>query len=376
MISATALRQAQLRGKLPAESLGARGLERVARNPSCDRLRALTLASITPATAAQMVYGETPQEGQSPFALSAGNRFERLLYADGAARLVQLYRERGRLAANEGLVVDVSELVPGVKPADLQRRREITLEFLRRKLAGDLTAPHVIIKPRLQVPLLGVEYDTEPDVLVASGADTFYRAVEVKSYPDREGKTDPADVRGACRQAAVAVVGLRRALERLGVQDVGERERLVPELADLVLRQPGNYYPTLRPMTLRGEVFSLQRALAETGDMLQEVEALVAGLGEGATLDDPRVLDAIPANYVEGCREHCALAAHCKQEAVARGNPVLLGSQAREELAAAGSIERGLDLLYGRGAAPTTPEEAALAQRLREAHAEYRSALN
>jgi PD-(D/E)XK nuclease superfamily len=44
------------------------------------------------------------------------------------------------------------------------------------------------VKPRVPVTLLGVPHDTEPDVLVASDADAFYRAVEIKSYPDRAGK--------------------------------------------------------------------------------------------------------------------------------------------------------------------------------------------
>src|SRR6266545_4081248 len=137
MLDTTALRVARLRGALSAESLGARGLERVARNPACKRLRALTLASVTPGTAAQVVFGEAPREGQSPFALSAGNRFERALFEDGAQRLLQLYRDKGRLAADEGTVVDLSEVVPGTKPADLARRKELTLDFFRRKLAGD-----------------------------------------------------------------------------------------------------------------------------------------------------------------------------------------------------------------------------------------------
>jgi hypothetical protein len=87
VLDTVALRLARLRGRLPAEALGARGLERVARNPACRRLRALTLASVTPATAAAAVYGEPAPEGQSPFALGAGTRFERALFEDGAGPL-------------------------------------------------------------------------------------------------------------------------------------------------------------------------------------------------------------------------------------------------------------------------------------------------
>ena len=375
MLDQTAVRVARLRGRLAAESPGARGLERLARNPSCERLRALTLAGITPATAAAEVYGDAAPEGQSPFALGAGNRFEQQIFDDGAARLLALYREAGRLSPDEGTVVQLDQLAPGKTPAVMARRRALTLDFFRQKLAGDPAAPHLIVKGRLAVPLLGVENAVEPDVLVASAADAFYRPVEVKSYPDRAGKTAAADIRGACRQAAVAVVGLREAARVLGAQDP---EALVPPVGDLVMRRPGSFFPTLRPMTLRGEVFSLERALAETVGALPELEARLAalgGVGESAALDDPAVLDALPCNYLESCREHCALARRCKEAAAAAGDPVLLGTAARETLAAAGSLERTLELLHARGAPPRSAEERALAGRLREARAAYGAAL-
>src|SRR5207248_11075152 len=88
-------RLAALRGALPAEAPGARGIERAARNPGCQRLRALIMARVAPATAAQHVYGEAPREGQSPFALALGNSFERKLFEDGAAQFLALYRKAG-----------------------------------------------------------------------------------------------------------------------------------------------------------------------------------------------------------------------------------------------------------------------------------------
>lgn len=85
MLDHTSLRLARLRDRLPAQSPGARGRERLARNSSCNRLRALTLSGITPAAAAQ-VYRDPAPEGQSPFALGAGNRVEQQLFDDGATR--------------------------------------------------------------------------------------------------------------------------------------------------------------------------------------------------------------------------------------------------------------------------------------------------
>lgn len=366
-------RLARLRGSLAPEELGARGLERVARNPGCQRLRALTRVGITPATAVSDVYGDVAREGQSPFALAAGNGFERQLFERDAARLLELYREAGRLEANEIRIVNVSDRVPGRGQEMMARQKALTDTLFQSKLRRSADAPHLIVKPRVPIRLLGVDHGTEPDALVAADGDPFYRPVEIKSYPDRGGKTDPADVRGACRQAAVAVIGLRQAVDRLrGDEPVA----LVPAYGDLILRRPGSFPPTLRPMTLRGEVDSIERALEEAPRNLDELEALLHGIGPDAAIDDPAVLDAIPNRYNEGCREYCALAQRCKQQALACGDPVLLGSGAREALTAAGSLGRALDLVHSRGASPETPQETMLAAHLSETAALYREALS
>src|SRR5439155_26598361 len=94
-------RRARLRGSLAAESLGARGLERLARNPGCLRLEALAVAGISPATAARAVYGETRAEAQSPLAVQTGNRFEAALSSGDAARLVELFQRERRLDSSD-----------------------------------------------------------------------------------------------------------------------------------------------------------------------------------------------------------------------------------------------------------------------------------
>lgn len=365
-------RLARLRGRLPAEEPGARGLERVARNPACQRLRALTMVGITPAAAITEAYGDPAREGQSPFALAAGNQFERYLFENGAARLLDLYRTNDRLTADECKVAIVPDLAPGTRPQDMARRQALTDRFFRMKLARDPNAPNLIVKPRLPIWLVGVEHATEPDMLVAADAEPFYHPAEIKSYPDRDGKTDAADIRSACRQAGVGVVGLRQAVAALGVHTP---EAIVPAVCDLVLRRPGSFTATLRPMAILAEVDSIVRIFDEAPRSLDELEAMLAQIAPGATLDNPEVLDAIPNNFVEGCREHCALAARCKQAAIANGDLILLGGQAREELAAAGSLSRAIDLLRDRGGAPRTPEEQALKIWLQEAFDEYTQAV-
>jgi hypothetical protein len=336
------------------------------------RLRALTIAGIDTATAAVQVYGEPAREGQSPFALAIGNRFDRAMAENGAAELLELYRSAGRLTTAECKVAIIPDLAPIGARRDLKHimavRQTESQKLMEQKLRKDPKAPNIIVKPRVLVTLLGLDHGIEPDALIASDSDPFYRPVEIKSYPDRAGKTEPADIRGACRQAAVGVVALRNVVYRMGVRNA---EALIPACGDLVLRIPGALKPTLRPMTLKGEVDSLERAIHEAPSNLEELEQLL----QGGALDDPAVLESIPNSYRSSCKEYCALAQHCKQAAVASGDPAILGDFARETLAAAGSISRTLDLIRGTGAPPRTPGEQSLAEQLREAVTEYRKAV-
>jgi hypothetical protein len=148
-------RIAALRGNLAAEEPGARGLERVARNPACMRLRALTIVGITPATAAASIYGEPSREGQSPFALAQVTQFEKNLFDNSAARLIQLYRDAGSLSVSECKVAVVPDLAPPLSGDRQQllealgRRQAETNRLLRAKAAGSMDAPNIIIKPRM-----------------------------------------------------------------------------------------------------------------------------------------------------------------------------------------------------------------------------------
>ena len=358
-------RTQRLRGSLQGEEPGARGLERVARNPGCERLRSLTIVGIMPATAVEEVYGEVPEEGQSPFALAAGNLFEELLYENGAQKLLELYRRQGRLDPSEAKVVIVPDHAPGTRAEDMARREALTRRILRMKLAGDRRAPNVVVKPRLAVRLVGADHFIEPDALVAADGDPFFRPVEIKSYADRGGKTDASDVRGGLRQAAVGVVALRQFLGRSGAGILGGPERLVPAVCDLVLKRPGSFGATLNTNTIDGEVASIERAIDESPRNLEELEALLEAVDPGAALDDPEVLSAVPYRYEPGCKEHCAMHRICKGQAAAEGDVVVLGKRAREELAPAGSLGRVYELLGG--AEPRTPEEAELQRQLTEA---------
>jgi hypothetical protein len=313
--------------------------------------------------------GVPPNEGQSPFALIMGQRFEKHMLENGAANLFALYRDRGLLAIHESKFIAIDDFAPGSSAQALQKRAAETRRQLEAKHRGDPNAPNIIVKPRLSVDLVGVPHAIEPDYLVAADADSFYRVAELKSYPDRGGKTDPADIRSACRQAAVGVVGLRQALKSLGVNNAAD---LALADADIVLRVTGLFMPSLNRMAIPGEVDSVERAISEAPTNLQELESL---LPPEASFDDAATIAAVPNNYRPSCKEHCAMWEHCRAQALDQRHPVVLGDQAAELLAAAGSIDRGLELMRGQGQPPRNSAEAALAEELRAAEEILRRAV-
>jgi hypothetical protein len=350
----------RIRGQLPIEEPGARGIEHWARNPDCQRLGALMLMGISPETAAHTISPETLREGQSPFAYLVGNTFERVLFAHHAARVVDLYCQAGLLPASPR-VVNLDTLVPHTSsPAQvLARRRQYTQDYLRSKLQGDPQAPHLILHGRLRLTINDTPHDIEPDLLIASDTDAYYRPGEIKSFLDRGGETKRADLRSALRQAAVAVVGLHQLLAQWGIT---QPDILAPAKADLILRVPGSYHPTLRPMTVQQEYASIQAVIQQAPQDFQALEQLLLTLGPSMTLDQSTFLDQIPAHFLPTCKEFCPLASYCKKQALVRSDLMVLGMHARQELAPAGTLLRAWDLLHGQ--APQTPAERLLAQRL------------
>ncbi|MBY0336850.1 MAG: hypothetical protein K2X11_09560 [Acetobacteraceae bacterium] len=133
----------------------------------------------------------------------------------------------------------------------------------------------------------------------------------------------------------------------------------------MVLRVTGLLMGTLRRMRIVSEIESIHRAIAEAPTNLDELEET---LGSGASLADPVVLAAVPNAYRASCKEHCALWEHCREQAHAGRHPSVLGDVAAEQLAAAGSIDRAIELMTGAGAPPRNAGEENLARTLRAAN--------
>ncbi len=352
-------RLARLRGGLQAVEVGARGLESVARNTPCTRLRAIIIAGLTPSEVIVRVFGDDG-DAMSPFAMTLSQAFERRLLGNGGSSLLTAYREKGLLTQTEVKITSVEDMAPGDTVMARQRRVTETKRLLDLKLAGDPRVPNLILNPRLPLEIVGVSHPVEVPYLVASDAEPFYRVGVIKSFADRGGKTDKSDIRAACREAAVGTLALRQYIASRG----GDPEMAIDKV-DLVLRAPGSFNPRLfAQMRAESELASMMRALATAPTDLDEVERL---LPDGGTLADPAMIERLPNNYRSACKEHCTLWERCRAHALMTGQPIVLGDLAAEQLAAAGSISRALDLWKGRGRPPENEAEATLMEGLREA---------
>jgi hypothetical protein len=141
-------RQARLRGALDAEQLGARGLERMARNPSCRLLKALTVAGLSPATVVEQVYGEPARENVEA-ATVLGDR---------------VARARGRLTGRVvlGTVENPRRLRLGPRTFEDRFELRSTQRILHVRLRDELLA---VDDPRLKALVEDVRRDTGSTVL-------------------------------------------------------------------------------------------------------------------------------------------------------------------------------------------------------------------
>lgn len=349
----------QLRGGLAPVEVGARGIESIARNADCTRLRAIVIAGLTPNDVIKHVLGEAA-DVMSPFAMTLTQAFERRLLANAGGSLLTAYREKGYLDPQDAKIVNVADVAPRDEHVDRIRRERETRRLIELKMLGDPTAPNLILKPRLTLTIVGVSHAIELDYLVASDKEPFYRAGVIKSYADRGGKTNNAHVRSAYREAAVGTLALRQLLE-----EAGRPADLAGDRVDIVLKAPGSFSPRLFPaQRAESEMASLSRALAAAPSDLDQIERM---LPAGASLADPAVIEGLPNHYCSTCKEHCSLWKHCRAQAQAQGNAIILGDQAAEQLAAAGSLNRAMDLLNGAGRPPDNRAEAVLAAELQAA---------
>lgn len=333
------------------------------------------------AEAAGRKLGAPPTFGQSPFAFSAGDRFEEGLRRDHYARWLTALREQLGFPSTAVGVADLDAEFPWPHPrsADfVTRQRAVAAARLARTdaLLSDIIegrdAPVLILHARLRLAVTDTVREVEPDALLVWPGSQMVRVGEVKSYVDHGHRTDKSDLAKTRQQIAVYVLALEQTCERLGAGSdhgtlygpwPGEEGVGVGDLvAATVLRRPQSMQPSVGLEFVERDVELVRRGLARTPATLREILAL---LPSDATLDDADVLRELPTRYEPAwCLGNCPLAAACREEARKNALPCTFGGETPSVLAAIPDLRRAHSVATDPGAAVTDAEQP-LADRIR-----------
>jgi hypothetical protein len=129
--------------------------------------------------------------------------------------------------------------------------------------------------------------------------------------------------------------------------------------AALIFRRPGTMAPAVTVQRIDRDVATAERMLEQRPSKLAEVVAL---LGPGQSLDNPRNILRLSANFVGACRSFCPLWHVCLNEARRCGRPAALGTQVEELVASVGTFRRAQELMHG--ATPSNDVELHVQRRL------------
>jgi hypothetical protein len=152
--------------------------------------------------------------GQSPFAIGRGLAFEKRLRADHYAATLALLRDLPHFPPAGARVVNLRDGYPA--GADrMPRRARDTADLLRRIIAGDPAAPHLIDGAVLRATVGGLMAFFEADALAAL-AGCEIRVAEVKSFPKVDDRVDPDKLGAALDQVAIYILLTRDEILRLG----------------------------------------------------------------------------------------------------------------------------------------------------------------
>jgi hypothetical protein len=301
--------------------------------------------------------GVEPTMGQSPFALARGLTFERFLFKNAGQRLrealiragvlpegaqgLEDFRLRfnsGRMKSLDDALTGTAELLRSLRSPDAQKRRPAIIAAATLRLPERVMLPETI----LVIDVLAVRYDTEPVTLIVG---------EIKTYPDRGGYTDSAELATARAQAGVYVHGLRTTLGALGLTNSLQ----VSDQGFLVLSRPGSNYPSVRA----GEDLRFQAWRAERG--FTQLEEAARGLPPPGKDDPLGAVSSAGTAYSQDCISFCDRAPLCFERALKAEDPLFLGEDVCRFLGTV-SLARALAILDGDE--PRDRVEVDIARRL------------
>lgn len=344
--------------------------EQWAKNPTCE---ANTISAVRNVRMSDVAVAEgiTPTFGQSPFAIARGDQFERsLFYREGELILDSLIQQDVLPAASTGLIDLRIKMNGGTRISTLDDSLEATRAFLRHVAAattsqrrGDL--PAVAAGPTLEIPrgVMLPEAVLIVDVLAIRVDQALPELIvgEVKTYPDRGGHTAAAELAVARAQAGIYVHALDVVCAELGLTN----QLVIRRDGFLVLTRPGSNRPSVRA----GEDLRYQAERARSGFELLEAaaEAMPKELWAATEIAPPeelvQAIQSANTTYNEACLAFCDRTSACHRDALANGDAVVLGDEAKRFLGDIG-LDRLDELLNGD--APAGQAESDLLRRISE----------
>lgn len=341
----------RIRGSLTPARANARSVAALTDNPGCSRRRVIDAANVRAFELAERL-GYPVTRGQSPFAITSGNQFERRLKeGSGYALLAEALAPFVTLP-DKPVVTDLGS-AKGFRPGmpALEERARKTREVLASIARGDASAPHLVDHPVLVFEIAGTPAFLEPDAL-AFRIGTMLELVEIKSYPIIDDQADPGKLSATGGQAAVYLLAIRATLRQL---------ELDPEILrpSVILVAPRNFgrKPTAHRIPLKKKMMALERVLRA----IPRTEAVLskASLPHDLTFDvDPkgrlskekreaaldRAVRSLPMLYVPECLAACDMAKYCRHQAIDDDDPSRLGRGARDSLAGIPTLKDALRL--------------------------------
>ena len=267
------------RGEFPRQPLNARRVASALETPGCQRRTALDAAAVNLDKLAALVTG-APRDRQSPFALTRGNQFEKLVTDNGMADIISLARTHLDLEIPEVRQLDLSasavrEAWPGVTPRKINElRARLTRQCTEEMLTDPTHAYNLIRHAMTRLDFGGEPVYLEQDVL-AFAVNGRLHVVEIKSYPRIDGRADASKASATVRQTAVYVLSLQDL-----VVEIGAPPDVVDTTTMIVLPENLSFRPTAVTRDIDMYVRRLRRQLS----IVPQVEDIIAALAPGTAL--------------------------------------------------------------------------------------------
>lgn len=307
------------------------------KNPQCT---ANTISAVKGFKMASIAQKEGVKEtrAQSVFAVQRGNVFEAFILRNEAEYLVKELRENKLLTSEEYSFHDFRIARHGGKYRNHDASLAAVKDFFDHFDAK--AKQNLMVGVTIRIPGGGMlpEAILVVDVMLLIKTENGFEAIigEIKSFPDREGYTNPHNLSAARAQAGIYVHGLRIFLSN----ECSSKDIKVSDTGFLVFSKPGSNFPSVRA----GEDFKYQAMRASRGfKHLQDVADSLSPLSKSET--EKKLLHS-DTDYSPGCFQFCDRAPACLEKATVAERPIVLGEDVAKFVGEI-SLKRVIELVNG-----------------------------